>query len=85
MHFADGTRLEIPVSYGTDVRDWGFDPRDTDQADNPVWMSKEGRFPVRLYKTVWQNPTPQMEIKKIDFLSSGTACYPFLLAITADL
>jgi hypothetical protein len=84
IHFADGSNVEVPVRYGTDVRDWSFDMHDVYQTNNTAWSSKKGRFSLRLFKTVWQNPKPLVQIKTIDFVSSDTASYPFLLGITAE-
>lgn len=84
IRFADGSRLEIPVLYGANVRDWFFDANDPNQGQHAAWSSKEGRFFHRVYQTVWENPKPQVEIREVDFVSLGTACYPFLLAITVE-
>ena len=38
----------------------------------------------RMYKSTWENPDPGIEITTVDFVSLGTECAPFLIAITAE-
>lgn len=44
-----------------------------------------GKKELRLFKSVWENPRPDLEIASIDYVSSETHnLLPFLIAITAE-
>jgi hypothetical protein len=84
-------RLEIPIYYGYDVRDWHTltneptAPRDLTVAwtgENEAGK-QDGRR-IRLFMTTWTNIAPDLEIDRIDYTSTMTGPAPFLLAITAD-
>ncbi len=96
-HFATNTvatnivRLEIPIYYGYDVRNWHvlagepYPARELTVAwsgDN--FVSKRAGSSIRLFVTSWTNLAPTLEIESIDYLSSMTQVAPFLIAITAD-
>jgi len=85
------TRLEIPVVYGKDVRDWHWQ---SGEAPAPktlktVWhgeneMSRQRGQPLRLYLTTWTNLLPDLEVDSIACASSMANPALFLLAITAE-
>ena len=39
---------------------------------------------IKIYRTVWENPTPEQEIASLDYVSRGTPSAPFLISITAE-
>jgi hypothetical protein len=92
VHFAENQmRLEIPINYGKNVRDWHT------LADEPAapkelkvaWageneVSRQAGRPLRLFVTTWVNMVPDVEIDSIDFNSSMAGPAPFLIGITAD-
>lgn len=84
LHYADGTHAEVAVVYGDDLRDYQFEPKDPAQTQGAAWSSREGRYPSRVFKSTWVNPKPEVEVKDFDFFSTGSTCYPFLLALTAE-
>jgi len=92
VHFAGNqARLEIPIVYDRDVRDWHTLP---DEAAAPpelqvAWkedsvVAKLPGRPFRLFMTSWTNLAPEAEIESIDFISNLGAAAPFLVAITAE-
>jgi hypothetical protein len=92
VHFVPNhMRLEIPIRYGRDVRNWQAlvgEPKSSKQL-NLAWqgengVSKRTNSSVRLYLTTWTNLAPAVEIKNIDFLSSTNTPAPFLIGITVD-
>jgi hexosaminidase len=83
VHYADGSQIEIPIVYGPNVRDWCF-YGNLHVEPGVAWASTEGRYRLRLYRSVWENPKPELEVRDLDFVSFGTGSYPFLLAITAE-
>ncbi len=86
VHFEDGRKEEIPVIYGKDVRNYVFFPPQSGAPDpensgeGTAW--KQGHR--RLYMTTWSNPDPKAQITTVDYVSAGTGCAPFLVAITAE-
>jgi hypothetical protein len=54
----------------------------------PAWTWEKHdypfRGPIRLYNMTRENPHPELEIVSLDFVSAGTACAPFLVAITVE-
>ena len=82
-------RLEIPIVYGRDLRNWHPQEAEPEDGARPAWtgenaISKVTKQPIRLYKTTWTNLAPDAVIEKIDFVSSTAAPAPFLVAITAE-
>ena len=85
------TRLEVPVIYGKDVRDWHWQ---SGEAPAPktlkaVWngendMSRQAGQPLRLYLTTWTNLLPDMEVESITCASSMAQPALFLLGITVE-
>jgi WD40 repeat protein len=91
LRYADGERREIPVLYGRDVRTlWQLD-NDIKPGDrgvvawlgtNPAIARLDGR--LRLYRSTFDNPRPEVPIQSIDVVSSLTQCIPFIIAITLE-
>ncbi len=84
-------RLEIPIYYGRDVRDWHKLANETPGAKEltEAWsgtneMSRTAEHPIRLFKTCWVNLAPDVEIESIDYVSAMLNPAPFLIAITAE-
>jgi hypothetical protein len=86
VHYADGTQETIPVVYGQDVRDWssGGDPSTKLTRGTIVWTAYNGELRVRLFKSTWVNPRPEVEIRSLDFVSAMSSSAPFLIALTAE-
>lgn len=92
IHFATNQmRLEIPIFYGQDVRDWHEFANEKPAAKELAiaWtgtneVSKRANRPIRLFKTTWVNVAPGVEIESIDYVSAMLAPAPFLIAITAE-
>ena len=92
LHFAaNQMRMEIPIVYGKDVRDWHYWPAEKDGPESLkiVWrgengVSKHAKSYVRLFETSWTNLVPNLELESIDLVSTMTQPAPFLLAITLE-
>jgi hypothetical protein len=92
LHFAGNQmRLEVPIVYGQDVRDWHFWPKEPDAPASlhVVWKgqnqtSKTANSYLRLFETTWTNIIPSVELESIDFVSKLSQPAPFLLAITVE-
>ena len=93
VHYANGKRQEIEIIYGKDVRVWLHHedrPADADRAvvawtgTNPAIQTIRGVKSLRLFKSRWENPWPEVEIESIDYFSTMTQSAPFLIAITVE-
>ena len=91
VQYADGATQEIPIRYGMELRDWDFFTDEREQTPGAVvawtgtndYCKGEDNQRIRLFKSTWENPQPEVEIRTIDFYSTYSNCYPFLIAITA--
>lgn len=83
-------RVEIPVIYGRDVRDWHWQPGEPASPElRVVWhgendASRRAGRPLRLFLSSWTNLRPDLEVASIRFVSSLAGPAPFLLAITTE-
>jgi len=92
VHYADGTRLEIPIRYGEDVRDWWVqsDPNPHVTQARVAWRgSNEASDQIRLYLRTWENPYPGRAIQSLDMVTGLQAAgretpVPFLVGLTAE-
>jgi len=92
LHFAASQmRMEVPIVYGTDVRDWHYWSGEKDEASTlkVVWKgqnptSTKAKSYIRLFETTWTNMVPNIELESIDFISAMSQPAPFLLAITLE-
>jgi len=91
IHYANGFQGEVSITYGQHVRDWHSREGEPTEGANAsvVWEGTNERSlansqRVRLYKTTWTNPMPDVEILSLDYFSKLTESAPFLLAITAE-
>ena len=91
FHYGDGTTQERPLVLGKDVLDWWVKPSESAAKDGltVAWSGQNGKsrpegLMIRLYKTTWENPTPEVELTSIDFVSAKRRSAPFLVAITVE-
>jgi hypothetical protein len=96
VHYQDGTRLEIPIRYGEDVRDWWVvSDRETQVSGARVaWSGSneataQARTRIRLYMKSWENPYPDRTIRSLDMVtgdqpSGPSASAPFLVGLTVE-
>lgn len=85
LYRGDGSREELPIVYGRDVLAWNLEKFALKRSLVIAWEGRNGQqSEVRLFKTTWENPQPQVPIETITFVSSSAQAAPFLVAITAD-
>src|SRR5262249_55467792 len=75
IHYVDDTFCEIPIVLGQDLGSWWNQPNEQAEGLTVAWeganeASKKVAQLIRLYKTTWENPTPKVKVKTIDFLSN---------------
>lgn len=91
IRYADGNEATIPIVCGEDVRDWwSYDPKNLATRGQVAWVgrnaaTKQAKFYLRLYLSVWENPRPETPIASLDYVSAMTAAAPFCAAITVEI
>jgi len=94
LHYADGTRAELPIVMGRHVRHWWAysdeaDPVQPLPEGRVVWTgsnpsAKDAGATLRLYLTSYDNPHPDKEVVSVDYVSAMTLAAPFLAAMTIE-
>jgi len=89
VHYADGRAEKIPLVVGRDLADWFEQPQDTKPPGEVVWTgmnesSRRQNRKIRLFKTTWENPRPDVVIETIAIVSTMEVVAPFVVAITAE-
>ena len=71
--------------------DWWVLPGDNLQVSGAkvAWKGDNERtrdldYTIQLYKYTWINPSPDIEMETLDFISDGMESAPFLMAITVE-
>jgi serine/threonine protein kinase/WD40 repeat protein len=90
FHYADGREVQLPLVEGKDLADWWARTDEHDTSYSIAWSGNNrsaqaaGRS-IRLFKTTWENPSPDVALRELDFASDKSAPgRPFLVAVTAD-
>jgi hypothetical protein len=95
LHYEDNSAGEIVIANGTHVRDWwgptnqpltGANSQLAWTGSNPAakLFGKKGSSALRVYKTTFENPSPEKVIKTIDYRSLLSNAAPFLLGLTLE-
>jgi WD40 repeat protein len=90
FHYTDGRQAEMPIVAGKDLGEWWSQPNERDKQWNIAWSgnnpsAKLNGHTIRLFKTTWQNPYPEVPINHFDFTSDKpTPGQPFLVAVTVE-
>ena len=92
VHYAaNQMRLEIPIYYGRDVRDWHTSKNEPPAPKEltVAWTGANGTSraagqSIRLFKTTWVNVAPDVEIESVDIVAGMASSSPFVIAITAE-
>jgi len=87
VHCQDSRTESIPIEYGADVLGW----KDESGPSQPLfrasvaWMSKDHNGAVlRLYKSTWTNPRPDVPVVSLDFSREQGDASLFLVSVTAE-
>lgn len=89
VHVAEGQPREIPLRIGEEFGDWFQQRNESGKNFVVAWTgdnskSRNERSRIRLFKTIWENPQPEVVVEKIDFMATDGRGWPFLVAITAE-
>jgi hypothetical protein len=93
VHLVNGEQHVIPLVIGRDLLDWHTPV----PPDSPLVIAWEGENPksrgqklagrgkkIHLFKSTWENPSPEVQVQTIDLVSRQWAAAPFLVAITVE-
>jgi tetratricopeptide (TPR) repeat protein len=89
VHYSNGRQQEIPVVIGQDLADWFEQPNEKGKPFVVAWTGTNAKSQIqnthiRLFKTTWPNPWPDIAIQSIDFEALDKQASPFLVAITVE-
>jgi hypothetical protein len=100
VHYQDGSQTEIGIVAGDDVLDWWGPLYNTEAGNqrhprsqltvlawagsNPWIQKRSPDSSLRLYRTTFSNPHPELEISSVDYVSTMSQAAPFLIALTVD-
>jgi len=98
VHYTSGEMRDLPIQYGLHVRDWWHgdpgDPKDEVPGSVVAWTGQNAvtdgwngdgkRTELRLFKTTFENPLPDVEITTLDYVSTMSKSAPFVIAITVE-
>jgi hypothetical protein len=73
---------------GRELVDWHIQPRGK-EAYVTAWAGENPktrglRKQIRLFKTMWENPFPEVDVLTLDFVSTSRGPSPFLVALTVE-
>jgi len=89
MHLGNGERKEMPVVVGKDLGDWFERPPELGKTWTIAWTGTNARsrlfnVKIRLFKSTWANPLPNVPVQSIDLVATDNQGYPFVVAITTE-
>ncbi|HVM47584.1 MAG TPA: tetratricopeptide repeat protein, partial [Candidatus Acidoferrum sp.] len=90
VHYLNGQREEIPLIQGRDLADWWEPANEQGRPFVVAWTGTNPTSPnrghrrIRLFKTTWPNPRPDVGVHSIDFEATDEQGSPFLVALTLE-
>jgi hypothetical protein len=84
VHYANGNKQSIPLLYGEAVIDWWCSATAKPTNTEIAWHGTNTKSEISLFKYTWVNPSPQITIDSIDFVSAMSSASPFMIALTCD-
>jgi len=92
-HFADGSQHVSEIVYGDHVRGWWERPGEAVEVTrgrvvwrgtNPFVEEHENGATLRLYSTTFENPRPQLEVDRLDYVSRMARSASFVVGLTVE-
>jgi len=100
LHYADGSQADLGIIAGEHVLDWWGPIYNTDAGDeretsmpgtelawsggNPRIKQRSPEFSLRLYKSTFANPHPELAVTSLDYVSTLEGPAPFLVGLTIE-
>jgi hypothetical protein len=86
VQYADGTTVDVPVTYGINMHDWttpGPFIREKGTRSMVAWTGSCPMFPlIGVYRMLWVNPKPSVPVKAVRFANPTLKAVPILLGLT---
>jgi hypothetical protein len=86
VQYADGTTVDVPVTYGINMHDWtnpGPFMREKGTSSMVAWTGSCPMFPlIGVYRMLWVNPKPALPVKAVRFANPTLKAVPVLLGLT---
>jgi RNA polymerase sigma factor (sigma-70 family) len=94
VHYANSEQAQFDLRQGIELLDWwgwpaapikkptGADTVVAWTGDNPAARQQGAR--IRLFDTVWENPSPEKQIDTIDYVSAMARSAPFIVGLTVE-
>jgi beta-lactamase regulating signal transducer with metallopeptidase domain/peroxiredoxin/protocatechuate 3,4-dioxygenase beta subunit/5-hydroxyisourate hydrolase-like protein (transthyretin family) len=90
LNYSDGSKYELQILYGSEVRDWTQQPNEErEQVADPdtkiCWRAPDPHYPLggrRLFKSMLRNPYPQKVVDSMDVISTRSLGSYVLVAAT---
>jgi hypothetical protein len=87
IQYADGTTADMPLMAGVNIQDWsGPGPfmREKGTQSIVAWTGSCPMFPlIGVYRMLWVNPKPALQVKAVRFANPALEAVPILLGLTA--
>ncbi len=88
IQLENGDVHQLGVRWEKEIREFIID-RDTESSAYTAWRAEgvaqfAGLSDSVLYQSTWTNPTPEVKIKTVDFLSFESRAQPFLVAMSVE-
>jgi len=93
FHYADGKEHTAPIVYGRNVRNWWKSRTDPDEVTDPntkvIWRGSSpasDRYgtTLRIFRSSFDLPSPDVELKSIDVVSLMSASVSVITAMTVE-
>jgi hypothetical protein len=89
VRLADGSAHAIPLRIGHEVADWWAQPGEDLSQMEVAWHGQNGDSrrvgrSIRLFKTTWECPQPEVVIESLGVTATHGRAHPFLVAVTAE-
>jgi WD40 repeat protein len=90
VHYDDGQHQEIPLRYGLELANYMGSPKEDDAHLTIAWSGATERTKqfssmwsggIRLFKTTWDNPYPDIEIKSLDAVAKDADLHVFAITV----
>jgi len=93
LHYADGSTAELVIKYGEHLRDWwnwnAKEPTELDPGTEVAWwgendFARARKCRLRVYRSTFANPKPDVAIETIDYGKQNPPCNPFMLGLSIE-
>jgi hypothetical protein len=94
LHYQDESTHDLAIKVGQHVRDWWGDPKQRliGNTSELAWSGSnpalqrfgDGKGTLRVYRTTFINPNPELVVTSVDYVSNMANSSPFLIGLTVE-